>query len=88
MLFCGGEKYARVRKGSITIPAGIEVWEHELRTAQALADHGYAVWFIAKYNPQGIKSADILVKNALYEIKSPKADKLSAVERNLKRASK
>lgn len=75
-------------KGSIVIPAGIEVWEHELRTAQVLARYGHNVCFVAKDKNRGVKSADILVDDVLYEMKSPKADKLSAIERNLKKASK
>ena len=73
-------------KGTIIIPAGVEVWEHELKTAQVLADFGYTICFIERSNGHGIKSADILIDNEPYEIKSPIASKLSAVERNLKRA--
>lgn len=76
----------RKTKGSVTIPAGVEVWEHELRTAQVLANYGHTVCFIAKDNSHKVKSADILVNGVLYEIKSPTTNKLSAVERNLKRA--
>ncbi len=76
----------RKTKGSVIIPAGVNVWEHELKTARVLADYGYTVCFIAKDNGHKIKSADILIDGVPYEIKSPTTSKLSAIERNLKRA--
>ena len=78
----------RKARGSVTIPAGIEVWEHELKTAQVLASYNHHVCFIPKDSGPNIKSADILIDDVSYEMKSPKADKLSAIERNLKKASK
>ena len=77
---------AKKAKGSVTIPAGVDIWEHELKTAQTLAEYGYTVCFIERDNGHNIKSADILIDSMPYEIKSPIASKLSAVERNLKRA--
>jgi hypothetical protein len=77
---------ARKLKGSIIIPAGLQVWEHELKTAEVLAQRGYIVEFVAVSTHYKIKSADIVIDGVLYEIKSPVASKLSAVERNLKRA--
>ena len=73
-------------EGSIIIPANVLPWDHELKTAQALALHGYIVEFVAVSNRRNVKSADIMISGELYEIKSPVASKLSAVERNLKRA--
>jgi len=77
---------AQKKEGSIIIPAGLDVWEHELKTAQVLSGHGHIVCFIRKAEGHKIKSADILIDDVPYEIKSPVASKLSAVERNLKRA--
>jgi len=77
---------ARKLKGSIIIPAGLQVWEHELKTAEVLAQRGYVVEFVAVSTHYKIKSADVIIDDVLYEIKSPVASKLSAVERNLKRA--
>lgn len=76
------------KKGEIRIPAGVNVWEHELRTADALAKEGYIVEFLASSNSHAEKSPDILLEGEKWEIKSPRTDKLSAIERNLKRASK
>ena len=75
-------------KGKIIIPAGLDVWEHELRTAKVFAQHGHVVEFIAIDPTERAKTPDIQIDKIAYEIKSPKADKLSAVERNLKRAAR
>lgn len=73
-------------EGSIIIPANVSPWEHELKTAQALAQYGYTVEFVLVSSRHKAKSADVIIDGVLYEIKSPIANKLSAVERNLKRA--
>jgi hypothetical protein len=78
----------RKAKGSIIIPAELDVWEHELRTAQVFARHGYVVQFLVASQAYRAKTADILIGEEAYEIKAPKTDKLSAVERNLKRAAR
>ncbi len=74
--------------GKVIIPAGVSPWDHELKTAQALAQHGHVVAFVEVSNNQRAKTADVVIDGVPYEIKSPKTDKLSAVERNLKRATK
>ncbi len=75
-------------KGEIRIPAGITVWQHELATAEALASAGYIVEFLPVSSRKDSKSPDIVMDSEKWELKSPKTDKLSAVERNLKRATK
>ena len=72
----------------VTIALGAHVWPHELVTAQALARAGYDVLFDAASAVAGVKSADIKIDNEEWEIKSPISNKLSSVERNLKRASR
>ncbi len=74
------------KPGKVIIPHGVNVWRHELRTADALAGAGYTVEFLVTENLQHSKSADIMINSEKWEIKSPVAQKLSAVERNLKRA--
>lgn len=74
------------QKGSITIPADTSPWDHELKAAHVLAQYGYRVEFIPENTRHKAKTADILINGISYEIKSPVASKLSAVERNLKRA--
>lgn len=75
-------------KGEIRIPAGINVWKHELRTANALATAGHIVEFLPTKDIKNAKSPDILLNGEKWELKAPKTDKLSAIERNLKRATK
>ncbi|HKR81872.1 MAG TPA: hypothetical protein VJR27_02635 [Candidatus Saccharimonadales bacterium] len=76
------------RSGKVIIPASITPWDHELKTAHALARHGFTVEFVAVGNSHRAKTADVIIDGTFYEIKSPKTDKLSAVERNLKRATR
>lgn len=78
----------RKTEGAIIIPAGLDVWDHELKTAQVFARNGYIVEFLVTNQNYRIKTADVLIDNKIYEIKAPRTDKLSAVERNLKRAAK
>lgn len=75
-------------RGEIRIPAGINVWKHELNTANALAETGYVVEFLPTKDIKDTKSPDILMNSEKWELKAPKTDKLSAIERNLKRATK
>ncbi len=74
--------------GKIIIPRIANVWHHELLTAKALAEAGYNVEFLATKSTRYEKSPDVLIDGRQWEIKSPRADKLSAVERNLKRATR
>lgn len=76
------------KPGKVIIPASVSPWDHELKTAHTLAQHGFTVEFVAVSNDHKAKTADVVIDGVLYEIKSPKTDKLSAVERNLKRATK
>ncbi|HEX9153901.1 MAG TPA: hypothetical protein VF809_03715 [Candidatus Saccharimonadales bacterium] len=76
------------KPGKVIIPASVSPWDHELKTAHALARHGFTVEFVAANNNHKAKTADVVMDGVLYEIKSPKTDRLSAVERNLKRATK
>jgi Contact-dependent growth inhibition CdiA C-terminal domain len=74
--------------GSIVIPFGVNVWPHELKTADALAGAGKVVEFLVDSKSENLKSPDIRIGSTMWEIKSPKTDKLSSIERNLKKASK
>ncbi len=73
-------------RGKIVIEPGTNVWEHELRTAEALAAAGYTVMFVKKSEVDYEKTADTLINGIRWEFKSPTADNLKTVERNLKRA--
>ncbi len=75
-----------LRKQGAIIPNGVEIWPHELVVAKTLADNGYVVEFLPIKKRKFAKSPDILMNGLKWEIKSPKSSKLSAIERNLKKA--
>ena len=72
--------------GKIIIPAGVNVWPHELETAKALANFGHTVEFKRKTEGYKVHSADAYVDGILWEFKAPNGSKLDTVERNLRRA--
>lgn len=72
--------------GNIIIPGDANVWPHEQKTARALARAGYTVEFVKKSEDPYATSADVLINGTLWEMKSPTASNIKAVERNLKRA--
>ncbi len=74
------------QQGKIIIAPDLNVWPHELKTAEALACAGYTVEFIRRSEEQRAKSADVLINGIIWEMKAPRADNLKAIERNLKRA--
>jgi hypothetical protein len=78
----------RKKKGQVLIPANANVWKHELTTAQALALNGHTVTFLTTEQGTSKKSPDIVMMGQKWEIKSPRTDKLSGIERNLKKATK
>jgi hypothetical protein len=73
--------------GKIIIPAGVNVWPHEYRTAQSLVNAGYDVKFVPISNIEGEKSHDVFLNGVRFEFKAPKSAKMDAVERNLKKAT-
>jgi hypothetical protein len=73
-------------QGKIIIPRGVDVWPHELKTAQALVAVGHTVEFIKKSNREGEHSADIFLNGSKWEFKAPKSALMDCVERNLKKA--
>lgn len=72
--------------GKIIIAAGLNVWDHELRTAEALANAGYTVEFVQKSETDFERTADVLIDGIYWEMKAPKSGKLHMVEQNLRRA--
>ena len=75
-----------MKTGKVIILPNAAVWPHELSTAKALANAGHTVEFRVNKNIEFVKSPDILIDSATWEMKSPKSTKLVAVERNLKKA--
>ena len=73
-------------KGKIIIPAGVNVWSHELRTAKTLAEAGLTVEFVPQSTMEHQTTADVMISQEIWEFKSPKSGSIKAIERNLKRA--
>ena len=73
-------------KGKIIIEPGINVWPHELKTAEALAAAGYIVEFIRKSDIAYQTSADVLIDGVRWEMKSPKSGNTDMILKNLRRA--
>jgi hypothetical protein len=74
--------------GKIIIAPGLNIWPHELKTAEALAAAGFTVKFIRRSEEPRQTSADVNINGTEWEIKSPEANNLKAVQRNLRRALK
>ncbi len=72
--------------GKIIIQAGAEVWPHELKTAEALAEYGYDVEFPPKDATDHRHSADALLNGILYEMKAPESSHLPVIDKNIKKA--
>ena len=75
-----------IREGKIIIRPGANVWPHELKTAEALADAGYTVEFVRRSEEQRAQSADALMLGEVWEMKAPRADKASAIDKNGRKA--
>ena len=73
------------KQGQVIIQPGVNVWPHELKTAGALAKHGYTVEFVRRSEEQRAKSADALINGELWEMKAPRSDKASAVDKNVRK---
>ena len=70
--------------GKILIQPNVDVWPHELRTARALANAGYSVTFLKRREGKYERTADIVIGDIIWEMKSPKSEKLKRVERTLR----
>lgn len=73
-------------QGKIIIAPGINLWEQEYETAQALAMAGLTVEFIRRSEESRRTSADAMINGFVWEMKAPKADNARAIDRNLRRA--
>lgn len=76
------------RVGKIIEPSRGNIREHERRTARAIANTGVTVEFMLEPEYDFTKTPDLIIEGILWEMKSPRTDKLSQIEKNLKRASK
>ena len=76
---------SRKNGGCVIIPPDVNVWPHELKTAEALANAGHVVEFVRTSDVPHERSADALIDGELWEFKAPTSSRLNAVERNLKK---
>ena len=72
--------------GKIIIEPGLNVWPHELKTAEALAAAGYTVEFIRRSKIYYEKTPDVQIGSNLWEIKAPTSGKTDMILKNLRRA--
>lgn len=75
------------RIGKIIIPGNMKPWPHEMLAARILSENGYDIIFVRKREEYKVNSADFILNNdsRIWELKSPKANNLKALERNMKR---
>ncbi|MCL2173706.1 hypothetical protein FWH58_00160 [Candidatus Saccharibacteria bacterium] len=76
------------KPGKIIEDPRANIRDHERRTARALANSGYTVEFIIASRIDGKKSADVLIDGMIFEIKSPITNKITQIEKNLKKANR
>lgn len=82
----GSTMAARIT-GKVIVPAHIEVWPHEFKTAQALAAAGSTIEFLRRSEGAGVKPADIIMNGVAWEMKAPRTANLKKIQRVLRRAS-
>ena len=75
------------KRGHIIIQSGVNVWPHEMKTAEALAADDRTVEFIRRSEQQRVTSADVVMDGLIWEMKAPKASNMKAVEKNLRKAT-
>lgn len=75
-------------RGTIIAPSNINIQEHEMDTARAIADLGYNVEFAHRNMGKRVTSADVVIHGVLWEMKSPTSGSRKAIERNLRKAGR
>ena len=74
------------RDGKIIIGPGLNVWPHELRTAEALARAGHTVEFVRKSEVDHQRTPDVLIDGVPFEMKAPKSGRIDMIHKNVRRA--
>ncbi len=72
--------------GEIIIKPDIDVWEHELKTAQALANAGFVVSFVRRSDDEFVRTPDVMIDGVLWEMKSPISNRLPKIQKTLRQA--
>ncbi|MBR2709918.1 hypothetical protein IKE72_02470 [Candidatus Saccharibacteria bacterium] len=76
-----------MKQGKI-IPNGVMLEEHEYKTILFFTELGFDIELIPKSNKKGIHTADIIMNNTKWELKSPKGKGRWLLENTLQKASK
>ncbi|MEC4185252.1 hypothetical protein VJ918_10565 [Adlercreutzia sp. R21] len=74
-------------QGNIVAPSHLNILQHEMDAARAIADYGMDVEFMAQIKGNRAKSADFVAGGVLWEVKSPTSNKLKVVEKHLRGAA-
>ncbi|NGM17814.1 hypothetical protein GMI70_07385 [Eggerthellaceae bacterium zg-893] len=74
------------RQGNITAPMHLNIQDHEMATARAIADYGLDVEFVPQTKGNRTKSADFVAGGVLWEAKAPTSNSLRVVQKRLREA--
>ena len=74
------------QQGKIIIAPGVNVWPHEMKTAEALAAAGYIVEFMRRSEGFRVTTADVVMNGVIWEMKSPESSQLKVIEKNIRHA--
>lgn len=72
--------------GTVLIPDGVSILDHELATARRLADAGHRIEFLPIKHGQGVKNLDVLIDGVPGELKSPEGAGNSTISNQFRRA--
>ncbi len=73
--------------GRVILPPAGEVWPHEIATARVLASELCCdVEFATRIEGQRVKTADISMRGALWEMKAPTSGSTKSLQKVLRRA--
>jgi hypothetical protein len=75
-----------MKKGRIIKPDGLRLEPHEDSTARILKANGFTVEFLFPLDAYKTKTADCLIDNTLFEIKSPVGNSKTTIQNQFKRA--
>ena len=75
--------------GKVDVPEGTILQDHEVRTAQALADLGHTVRFRVVDHTPGVKNPDVEIDGEIWEFKAPRgASEKNTISDQFKKARK
>ncbi|WP_172135384.1 hypothetical protein [Adlercreutzia sp. ZJ473] len=75
------------RQGTITAPADLNIEEHEMNAARAIASSGIDVEFKPQSKGKRVKNADFIADGVLWEVKSPTSDNIRVVQKRIREAA-